>query len=155
MTGQPNQRLLIAGGLLAFLGLSLGALLPVFTNPRMALSAHQQGIVGGVLMIVFGLAWPCAKLLGRRAAFTERLLVFGGYAIWIGSLLAAGFGTSRATPIAGAGFAGARWQEAVVATVLLLGSLATLVGVASMLVGFTQHGRSSDHQPEVLTPPSS
>lgn len=152
MTGQPNQKLLIAGGLLAFLGLSLGAVLPVFTNPRMALSSHQQGILGGTLMIVFGLAWPCAKLLGRRAVFTERLLVIGGYAIWIGTLLAAGFGTSRATPIAGAGFTGARWQEAVVAIVLLLGSLSTLVGVGSMLVGFTQHGGRSDHRPEALTP---
>ena len=111
MDRQPSRPLLIAGVLLILLGMVLGAALPVFTNPRMALSSHQQGIVAGALLVLFGLVWPFSGLVGKRARLARRLLILGAYAIWIGTLLAASFGTSRATPIVGAGYAGARWQE--------------------------------------------
>ena len=89
------------------------------------------------------LAGPDANLVKRRAHFTERLLVAGAYAIWIGTLLAAVIGTSRATPIAGAGFAGARWQEITVSLILMLGSLASLVGAGSVLFGLIHRTRAS------------
>ena len=138
-----NRSLLIAGTLLAFLGLALGAFLPLFTNPRMALAAHQQGIVAGVLLITFGLAWPRAALDGRRARATGRLLNVGAYALWTGSVLAALCGTSRATPIAGAGFAGTRWQELSVSLILILGSVASLSGVGFVLLGLIRARRAS------------
>jgi hydroxylaminobenzene mutase len=145
---QASQPLLIAGALLILLGLVLGAVIPVFTNPRMALSAHQQGIVAGVLLMLFGLAWAHAALASRRARLTERLLIVGAYAIWIGTLLAAAFGTSRATPIAGAGFAGARWQEISVSTVFLLGSLASILGTGLMLSGLVRRATKTEDERE-------
>lgn len=132
---QPSQPLLTGGALLILLGLVLGVVIPVFTNPRMALSAHQQGIIAGILLLVFGLAWKHTALVGRRARFTECVLIVGAYTIWSGTLLGAVFGTSRATPIAGAGFVGARWHEIVVSLILLLGSAASLMGTASVLLG--------------------
>ncbi len=135
MEGRSNRSLLTAGALLVFLGLILGAALSAFTNPRMALASHQQAIVAGILLMVFGITWQQAELVGRRARLTERILIIGAYALWIGTLLAASFGTSRATPISGAGFVGARWQELSVTLILMLGSVSSLVGVGSVLVG--------------------
>lgn len=115
----------------------------------MALSSHQQAIVAGILLMLFGLVWPHANLVNRRAHLTERLLVAGAYAIWIGTLLAAVFGTSRATPIAGAGFVGARWQEITVSLILMLGSLASLVGVGSVLFGLMHRTMASAERSEL------
>ena len=52
MTAKPNYRLLIAGSLLLFFGLLLGGIIPLFTNPRLALSAHNQGIIAGVFLLL-------------------------------------------------------------------------------------------------------
>jgi hydroxylaminobenzene mutase len=126
--------------MLVFLGVILGAALSAFTNPRMAVASHQQAIVAGILLMVFAITWLQAGLVGRRARLTERFLIIGAYTIWIGTLLAASFGTSRATPIFGAGFVGARWQELSVALILMLGSVCSIVGVGSVLVGLLRAG---------------
>lgn len=149
MDRHVNESLLTAGALLAFLALLLGMLLPVFANPRMALSAHQQGIVAGILLMVFGLAWSRTGLVGRRARFTEILLTVGAYAIWFGCLLASVFGTSRATPIGGAGFGGARWQEFSVSLILMVGSACAIVGTGSLLLGLLRARRVLHSRSEV------
>jgi hydroxylaminobenzene mutase len=135
--------LVIAGVLLVLFGLVLGAAIPVFVNPRMALSAHQQGVIGGILLVLFGLTWPWTVLSDRQSRVTEQLLKVGAYAIWVGILLAAVFGTSRATPIAGAGFEGDRWQELSVSIVLMFGSLSAVFGTALLLVGLFRGARRS------------
>jgi hydroxylaminobenzene mutase len=71
-----------------------------------------------------------------------RLVIIGAYALWCGSSLAAIFGTVRATPIAGAGFRGEPWQERTVAVILLIGSLASLAGVGSLLMGLIRGART-------------
>ena len=53
--------------------------------------------------------------------------------------LAAAFGTSRATPIAGAGFQGAAWQEWSVAALLYPGSVAIMVAAALVLYGLRRN----------------
>ena len=58
------------------------------------------------------------------------------YAIWVALLLAAIFGTSAATPIAGSGFHGERWQESLVTAMLYAGSLGSIVAVGLILLGF-------------------
>ena len=52
------------------------------------------------------------------------LALYATYVNWASTLLSAIFGTSRMTPIAGAGFAGLAWQENLVAFGLISLSLA-------------------------------
>lgn len=59
----------------------------------------------------------------------------GLYAIFISLLLAALWGTSRATPIAGAGHQASPLREVVVTVLLTGGSLAPAVAVALVLWG--------------------
>ena len=50
-------------------------------------------------------------------------------------LLAAAFGTSAATPIAGAGFSGSAWQEALVTGLLYSGSAAIIAAALLVIYG--------------------
>ncbi len=111
LTNESARRLCRHGAPLFVLGLVNGALVPALTNSRTGVSA-------------------------RRAARTAELLsLFSLYAIWGSLFLAAVFGTSRATPLAGAGFEGAAWQEALVATLLYTGSVGTLLGAGLVFWG--------------------
>ena len=51
------------------------------------------------------------------------------------------FGTSRVTPIAGAGFEGAAWQEGLVAVLLYTGSAGILVGAGLVFWGLRANTR--------------
>jgi hydroxylaminobenzene mutase len=85
-----------------------------------------------------GLAWPHAVLKEKKVRSTERLLLAGPYLIAISCVCGAIFGTSRATPIAGAGFVGERWQEILVSVGLGIGSIASLIAVYALLLGFVR-----------------
>jgi hydroxylaminobenzene mutase len=61
--------------------------------------------------------------------------VAGLYAIFVSLFLAALWGTSQATPIAGAGHQASRLRELVVTLVLTSGSLASAVSAALLLWG--------------------
>ena len=134
----PNdaqRRLCWHGVFLLLLGLLTGALIPVVTNPRMGLSAHLAGVQNGIVLVLFGLIWQRLSLSerGGRAAF--RLSLFSMYAVWAATLLGAIFGTSRATPIAGAGHHAAVWQELLVSVLLGTGAAAILVATVIVLYG--------------------
>ena len=54
------------------------------------------------------------------------------------NVLASIFGTSRAAPIAGAGFEGEPWQETWVTAGLATGALAVLFAVSALVYGFAR-----------------
>jgi len=106
--------LLWHGLFLFLLGLLSGFAVPALHNPRMGLAAHLEGVMNGLVLLVLGLAWPRFTLSGRASRGLFWLALYGTYVNWGSTLLAAHFGTSRSTPIAGAGFSGQPWQEALV-----------------------------------------
>jgi len=65
------------------------------------------------------------------------------YAIWGALLLAAVFGTSRVTPIAGGEFEGAVWQEGLVAVLLYAGSAGIFLGAGLVFWGLRPHTREA------------
>ena len=132
---EARRRLLWHGVLIVLLSLLEGAFVPAFTNPRMALSAHVGGIMVGIVTALFGLLWADLRLGAGVATWLFRLVVFQGWSQAAGLTLAAAFGTSRTTPIAGAGHAGAPWQEATVAILLTAGAVAVLACCALALYG--------------------
>ncbi len=109
-----SRRLLWHGLLLFLLGLLTGLVVPMLANPRMGLSAHLEGVMNGLFVAVLGLMWERLVLSRRAAAALFWLALYGAYANWASTLLAAVFATNRSTPIAGAGFGGLPWQENLV-----------------------------------------
>ena len=66
--------------------------------------------------------WPRFRLTEGQRRFAFGLVAYGTVANWFFTLLGAAFGTKILTPLAGAGYTAAQWQEAFVA-----GGLTSLV----------------------------
>jgi hypothetical protein len=71
---------------------------------HMGLSAHLEGLMNGMFLAVLGLVWQWLVLSPRASFILFALALYGAYANWFTTLLAAILGTSRRTPIAGSGF---------------------------------------------------
>jgi hydroxylaminobenzene mutase len=137
-----NRRLLWYGAVLLLLGLLSGGVIPLVTNARMGLSAHLAGVQNGMLLMIVGLSWRYTSLSPRLEAATFWLLVYSMYAIWAATLLGAFLGTSRLTPLAGEGYAGSPWAEALVSAGLATGSAAVLVGMVFFVYGLGARSKS-------------
>ena len=136
-------RLCRHGAFLFVLGLVNGVLVSAFANNRMGLSAHLAGVQNGMVLLIFGLVWARLNLSRRAIHVAELSSIFSMYAIWGALLLAAVFGTSRTTPIAGAGFEGAVWQEGLVALLLYSGSAGILLGAGLVCWGLRPNAREA------------
>lgn len=135
-----TKTLLMAGMVLFSLGLLNGLVVPYFENPRMGLSAHLAGVQNALVLIVFGLVWKYVNLPARHLKLCFALSLYSMYTIWLALVLASLWGTSSATPIAGAGFSAPAMKEHVVTVFLYSGSLAILIASTQLAVGL---GRGS------------
>lgn len=133
MMNKDAHRLARSGVILFLLGLLLGAAIPLFTNPRMALSAHLTAVQCGTALVAFGLLWPHVHLTGRLSTALSNAIVLSIYVLTLGLSLAAVFGASQALPIAGAGHQGLPWQELVVTVLVLGSSLVMTIAIAVWL----------------------
>lgn len=123
-----SRRLIQLGFILFLLGLIVGFAVPALANPRMGLASHLQGIVNGIFLIVLGLIWSRFTLSERAASALFGLAVYGTFANWAATLLAAFWGAGRSMPIAAEGRVGTPWQETVIDVLLISLSLA-MIGV--------------------------
>ena len=121
------------GVLLFLLGLLTGLGQGVYRNPRVGLSAHMTGVQSGIALMAFGLLWPHLGIAGGWATPIAHTLWLSFYTIWLALVLAAFFGASKVLPIAGKGFSAKPWQEAVVSTLMIAGSLACIVAIGAIL----------------------
>ena len=128
--------ILCASGMVLFLlGLLTGFAIPALRSPRIGLSAHLTGVQSGTFLIACGLLWPRLSL-GRWDGAVGHTLWLSLYAVWLSLVLAGLFGAGRGLPIAGQGITTTTAKQAVVSVLLIGGSLAVLVAVAAMLVGW-------------------
>lgn len=127
-----RRRLLWHGMSLFLLGLLTGFAEQNFSNPRMGLAAHLEGVMNGTFLVAVGAVWTEVRLSPRlkRAAYWSAL--YGTYANWAVTLLAAMFGTGAMSPITAAGRSGQPWQEAVVTFGFM--SVGVVIVAASILV---------------------
>lgn len=137
-----QRRLLWHGTLLFLLGLFTGLAEPQFTNIRMGLAAHLEGVMNGTFLIAVGAAWPLVRLGPRSAGAAFGLLLYGTYANWLVTTLAAVFGTAALSPISAAGHTGAPWQETFITLGFASVGVAIIAAAVLLLVGFRRAGTS-------------
>jgi hydroxylaminobenzene mutase len=140
-TDWMGPRLLQLGMALFALGLLTGFALPMLENPRMGLASHLEGILNGLFLLVLGLLWPRLALSRRQAGVAFLLVVYGTFANWGATLLAAVWGAGRAMPIAAVGHHGLAWQESMLNLLLFSLSFAMLAVCALVLWGLRGVGR--------------
>ena len=134
-----NRTLMRWGFFLLLCALVTGLAVPGFTNPRMAVSAHLEGVMNGLLLVIVGLVWSHLGLSGRLAKIVFWLFAYAAFANWGVTTLAAALGTSRLTPMAGAGYSASPMQENVVQVIQVSLALAVIAAVA--LVVYSLRGR--------------
>jgi hydroxylaminobenzene mutase len=128
------HRLLRHGLLLFFLGLLTGFAVPAMANPRAGLAGHVEAVMNGMFLVVIGLAWPALRLSGRAGQVVSWLLLFGTYANWVATTASGVLGTSKGTPLAGAGFQASALAENAVFGVLVLVGLSMTAACAVLVV---------------------
>jgi hydroxylaminobenzene mutase len=138
-----NRQLMFYGIFLFLLGLITGLAEQRFTNMRMGVSAHLEGVMNGTFLIALGAIWTEVRLPPPAKATAYWTALYGTYINWLTTTFAAVFGTAASNPISSAGHHGQPWQENLAAAGFL--SLAIAIIVASLLVlwGLRPIGRSS------------
>jgi len=133
-----NRGLMWHGIFLFLLGLFAGFAELQFANPRMGLAAHLEGVMNGTFLLALGAAWNEVRLKPGVKTIAYWTALYGAYANWLVTTLAAVFGTAALSPITAAGHTGQPWQETfitagflTVGTVDVLFCLLLLLGLRS------------------------
>ncbi len=124
------------GVILLFMGLLTGLLIPHVKNPHMGLSAHLEGMMAGMMLLLMGgVVWRRLVLSDNYSNLVFWLLLYASYTTWAYTLLGAILGTSKMTPLAGAGYAAPGWQETLVAVLLVSEVLSVLAAFPILIYG--------------------
>lgn len=138
-----RRRLFWHGALLLMLGMLTGLVEAEFTNVRMGLAAHLEGVMNGMLLIAFGAAWGEVRLGTRAHAIAFRALLYGTYANWGFTTLSAIWGTVGLSPITAAGLPAAEpWKENLVLAGFLSVGAAMLTSVGMILWGLRRRAEA-------------
>jgi hydroxylaminobenzene mutase len=121
------------GMLLFLLGLITGLLEQRFTNVRMGLAAHLEGVLNGIFLLALGAAWNEVRLPHPVKATAYWTALYGTYVNWLVTSIAAAFGTAARSPITSAGHSGQPWQESFVAIGFLTVSVA-IIGTSILVL---------------------
>lgn len=132
---EQAEKLIFLGVLLFFLGLIVGLIVPFFANPRMGLSSHIEGVLNGMLLVLFGLIWNRVKLPPVWLKITFWLTIYGTFANWLGILVAAIFNAGKMLSVAANGQEGHPVAEAVVTFSLLSLTVAMIFVSVAVLIG--------------------
>ena len=133
-----DRTLLRLGFILVLLGLLTGLGVPAFANPRLGLTAHTVGLLGGMFLVVLGGVWPAFSLGPRAAAALRWCWAYAAYANWAASVLGAATGASRMTPLAGGATHGGPLAELAVGALLVSLSLAAIAGAGLAVWGLSE-----------------
>ena len=109
-----KRRLMWHGMFLFLLGLITGFVETRFSNVRMGLAAHLEGVMNGTFLVALGAIWTEVKLPPVSKAVAYWTALYGTYINWLVTTLAAIYGTAALSPITAAGHSGLPWQESLI-----------------------------------------
>jgi len=130
-----KRRLLWHGMFLFLLGLLTGFVEQKFTNVRMGLAAHLEGVMNGTFLVALGAVWTEVRLAPPVKVAAYWTLLFGAYANWAVTTLAAILGTAALSPISAAGHSAKPWQEGAITIGFVSVGIAMVVSSVMVLWG--------------------
>ena len=139
-----NRRLMWHGMLLFLLGLFTGFAESHFTNVRMGLAAHLEGVMNGIFLLAVGAAWNELRLAPAPKSATFWIALYGAYMNWLFVLLAAIFGTGALSPITAPGRNALPWQEKLITAGFMSVGLAIVACTLLLLWGFRAKASASN-----------
>lgn len=136
-----RRRLLFHGMALFLIGLLTGLIEQHFSNVRMALAAHLEGVMNGTFLLAVGAIWSEVRLSPRASVAAYWALLCGTYGNWAVTTLAAVLGTGALSPITAAGRGAAPWQETLVTIGFV--SIGLAIIAASILLLWGLRGKAA------------
>jgi hydroxylaminobenzene mutase len=133
-----SDRLLFFGIILLLFGLLLALFIPIMKNPRMGLSAHLEGIMNGMFLVILGLIWNKLVLNYKWLTFAFWLTIYGSFANFVAVSVAAITGAGKMMPIAG-GKEGTSVVEGLISFLLISLALAMIFVCLIVLTGFLKY----------------
>ncbi len=134
---QANH-LIFLGLILFLLGLTIGLFVQNMANPRMALSAHLEGLMNGMFLMILGLIWKRLMLSKTLLNITFWLVIYGTFVNLAAVTIAAITGGGKMMPIAG-GKEGTGIAETLISFFLVSLSLCMLAVCFIALIGFYRY----------------
>jgi (hydroxyamino)benzene mutase len=147
-----HRRLMWNGIFLFLLGLLTGLVEQRFTNVRMGLAAHLEGVMNGIFLIALGAIWTEVRLRPVVKATAYWTALYGTYVNWFTTTLAAIFGTAADSPISSAGHSGQPWQETLVGAGFLSVSVSIIASSVLVLWGLRAERSSKQGLSEGMKP---
>ena len=139
---QGGRQILLHGLVLVFVGLLWGLIVPHTPYPRLALTAHEQFVFNGLLLIVMAaLLLKFEHAAGRRSV---AMMVVSAWLIWamaLSEVANSWWGTNGLLSIAAvqAGAHGAvSWQEAVVKLAHIAAGFGLIIAWALLILGISR-----------------
>ncbi|MFA5941648.1 MAG: hypothetical protein WC809_20050 [Sinimarinibacterium sp.] len=130
-----RRRLIWHGMFLFLLGLLTGLVETQFANPRMGLAAHLEGVMNGTFLVALGAIWLEVRLSARLKTAAYWSSLYGAYANWMFTTLAAVFGTGAMSPITAAGRSAQPWQEGLITLGFMSVGLSIIAAAVLVLWG--------------------
>jgi hydroxylaminobenzene mutase len=125
-------------GILLFLsGLLIGMFVPLMTNPRMGLSAHLEGVMNGMFLVILGIIWDKLVLSDKWLTIAFWTAIFGSFANFVAVTIAAITGAGKMMPIAG-GKEGSSAVEGLISFLLISLSVAMIIVCIIVLAGLVR-----------------
>lgn len=138
-----KRRVIWHGMFLFLLGLLTGLVERQFTNPRMGLAAHLEGVMNGTFLIALGAVWSEVDLKSSLKSAAYWSALYGTYANWLVTTLAAIFGTGSFSPVTAPGRSALPWQESVVTIGFITVAISIIASAILVLCGLGKR-RSTD-----------
>ena len=135
---QQARQFVFYGLLLFLLGLIIGLIVPFFKNPRMGLSAHLEGVMNGMFLMILGIIWERIQLSTKLLNTTYWLALYGTFANLVAIILAAATGEGKMLPIAG-GKEGTGITEMLITGLLVTLALSMIAVCVLVLTGLYKH----------------
>jgi hydroxylaminobenzene mutase len=134
-----KRRMIWHGMFLFLLGLLTGLVEQQFANVRMGLAAHLEGVMNGTFLIALGAVWNEVRLSPRWKAAAFWSALYGTYANWAVTTLAAVFGTGAMSPISATGRNAAAWQERIVTIGFVSVGIVIITTAVLVLIGLRRN----------------
>ena len=139
---EDSKRKLIWHGMFLFLlGLLIGFVETKFTNQRMALAAHLEGVMNGTFLVALGAVWMEVRLSAKLKAAAYWSALYGAYVNWVATALGAAWGIAALSPITSAGHHALPWQETVITVLFMSVGLAIVGGSVLVLWGLRRQSK--------------
>lgn len=130
-----NDSLLRHAFILILISLIGALFIPAMVVPRLGVSAHTIGVLGGVLLIGIGIIWPRFVLSPRQTLLHKWSWLYVAYINWFACFLGGLFGSGSITPVASGGHVGPPLVELAVSVMLTSVAPVSFLAVALSLWG--------------------